>query len=111
MSDVAIANLTRLPSEWNKCYIGAMSSIPPIQRHIRDLTHAELVKLAEAIGGKTSKDTLRQYALGRRQMSSAMAIKVEKAGKKINMFLPREAHAAGCSVCEFARACRKAQAK
>ncbi len=76
-------------------------------RHITDLTHAELVKLAPFV--KTSSGVLRAYQSEKRKMSASMAIRVEKAAKKLGWFLPREAHALGCANCEFARACRKAQ--
>lgn len=78
-------------------------------QHIRDLSPKDRGRLAPLVG--TSAESLRQYASGKRQMSASMAIAVERAGKRIGFFLPREMHAVGCGECEFAKACRKAQNK
>lgn len=76
---------------------------PP--QHISSLTYKQLGRLAPL--AKTSQDSLRGYQNGSRKMSSEMAIRVERAGKRIGLNLPRELHANGCAQCEFARICRK----
>lgn len=85
-----------------------MNKAPPTQ-HIRELMPADLRAIAPL--AKTTAGTLRQYAIGRRRMSSSVAIAVEKAGARLGFNLPRELHALGCEVCEFARACRKVKGR
>jgi hypothetical protein len=76
---------------------------PP--QHISGLTHRQLGRLAPL--AKTTQGSLRGYQNGMRRMSAEMAIRVEKAAKRLGLNLPRELHAGGCSTCEFARICRK----
>lgn len=84
-----------------------MNKIPA--QTVADLSVDELKKLA--VLSKASYMTLRHFAAGRRQMSSTMAIEVERAGKRMGLNLPRELHANGCRRCEFARQCRKEMVK
>jgi len=74
---------------------------------LQDLSPAQLRDLAKIAG--CSAENLRHVISGRRGLSSQMAVRVEKAAKKLKprVLLKREDMNAGCAVCEFARACRK----
>lgn len=69
-----------------------------------DLTPIQLRRLAKL--AKTSYDTLRHAATGRRGVSSQAAIRIERAGHRMGLDLRREQMSAGCAKCEFAKACR-----
>ena len=75
---------------------------------LQDLTPTQLRDLAAI--AECSADSLRHVVRGRRGLSSQMAIRIEKAAKKMKpkLVLKREDMNAGCGGCEFARACRKA---
>jgi len=70
-----------------------------------DLTREQLERLAAAVG--TSYDTMRHYARGRRGVSAAKAIVIEKAAKRMRLDVQREDLCAACSGCELARKARK----
>ena len=69
------------------------------------LTPVQLKRLAPL--AKTSYAHLRHVAAGRRGVSSEMAIRVERAAKRMKLDLRREDLNAGCAGCEFAKKCRK----
>lgn len=82
---------------WNSCYT--------VRMDLHELSPDELKRLAPL--AETTYGTLRQVAAGRRKMSSAMAINVEKASRRLGWDIRREDLNTGCAKCEFARACRK----
>lgn len=57
---------------------------------------------------KTTDGGLRHVQAGRRQASADLAIRIEKAAKRIGVELRREDLCAACGGCELARAGRKA---
>lgn len=70
-----------------------------------ELTPDQLRRLAAL--AECSPASLRHVAAGRRSMSAEMAIRVERAGKRMRLDLRREDLNSGCGVCEFAKKCRK----
>lgn len=70
-----------------------------------DLTPKQLKRLAAL--AKTSYDSLRHAATGRRGLSAHAAVRLEHAGRRMKIDLRREDMNAGCKGCEFAKACRK----
>lgn len=71
---------------------------------LSELTPAQLKRLAAL--AKTSYDSLRHVTAGRRGASSEMAIRIERAARRMKLDLRREDLNAGCAGCEFARKCR-----
>ena len=71
---------------------------------LSELTTAQLKRLA--VLAKTSYDNLRHVRTGRRNMSSEMAIRIERAAKRMRLDVRREDLNSGCKGCEFARKCR-----
>lgn len=88
-----------LESTWNTCYSASMNLI--------DLTPTQLKRLAAL--AKTTYGTLRHVAAGRRGMSSEAAIRIERGAKRMGLDVRRESLNAGCEMCEFAKACRRAK--
>lgn len=72
--------------------------------HLKDLTPAQRKRLAAL--AKTTDGSLRQMQT-RRRPSASMALRIERAAKRMGLDIRREDLAAGCDSCEFARACRK----
>lgn len=72
-----------------------------------DLTPTQLKRLAAL--AKTTYGTLRHVAAGRRGMSSEAAIRIERGAKRMGLDVRRESLNAGCEMCEFAKACRRAK--
>ena len=75
---------------------------------LQDLTPGQLRILAAL--ADCSAENLRHVISGRRGLSAQMAIRIEKAAKKLRprVELRREDMNVGCASCEFARTCRKA---
>lgn len=69
------------------------------------LTPDQLRRLATL--AQCSPASLRHVAAGRRSMSAEMAIRVERAAKRMRLDLRREDMNSGCAGCEFAKKCRK----
>lgn len=77
---------------------------------ISDLTPEQVRELAPLV--PTTPGSLRQYVENRRQGTSAQrAIAIERAASKLGLDIRRETLNSGCSQCEFAKTCRKAQRK
>jgi plasmid maintenance system antidote protein VapI len=70
-----------------------------------DLTPLQRRRLAALAG--CSEGSLRHSSAGRRGISAHMAIRLERAAKRMGIELHREDMNAGCHTCEFARQCRK----
>jgi len=70
-----------------------------------DLTPLQRRRLAALAG--CSEGALRHASAGRRGISSQMAIRLERAAKRMGLVLRREDMNAGCRSCEFARFCRR----
>lgn len=71
---------------------------------LTDLIPGQIKRLAALVG--CNPDSLRHVKMGRRALSAEMAIKVEKAGRRLKLNLRREDMNSGCAKCEFARKCR-----
>jgi hypothetical protein len=71
-----------------------------------DLTPLQRRRLAALAG--CSEGALRHASAGRRGISSQMAIRLERAARRMGLVLRREDMNAGCKGCEFAKQCRKA---
>ena len=56
---------------------------------------------------QTTDRTLQHIQAGRRQASAAMAIRIERAAKRIGLEVPRESLCAACGGCDLARKARK----
>ena len=67
-------------------------------------TKKELARLAKLAG--SSYNSLRQVG-ATRGVSAQMAIRIERAAKKMGRDVRREDLNPGCAVCEFAKKCRK----
>lgn len=72
--------------------------------NLRILTPTQLKRLAAL--AKTSYDSLRHVASGRRGASAEMAIRIERAAKRMRLDVRREELNSGCRGCEFAKKCR-----
>ena len=70
-----------------------------------DLTPIQRRRLAALAG--CSEGSLRHASAGRRGISSHMAIRLERAAKRMGVELHREDMNVGCKTCEFAKRCRK----
>jgi hypothetical protein len=70
-----------------------------------DLTPLQRRRLAVLAG--CSEGSLRHSSAGRRGISSQMAIRLERAARRMGIVLRREDMNAGCHACEFARQCRR----
>lgn len=62
--------------------------------------------LAEALGLQ-SDAMLRHLQVGRRRASAELAIRIEKAAKKLKLAVPRETTCDACRGCEYLKACKK----
>jgi hypothetical protein len=76
---------------------------------LKDLTPLQRRRLAALT--PCSEGALRHSSAGRRGISSLMAIRLERAARRMGLDIKREDMNSGCKVCEFARICRKGPAK
>lgn len=72
---------------------------------ISELDPTQIRRLAAL--AKCSPGSLRHVSQGRRGVSSEMAIRLERAARRMGLDLRRETMNTGCATCEFARNCRK----
>lgn len=101
----------RLQSKRSKCYSQAMNygqtpANVKLYRFIHALDAEQRERFATLAG--TTVGNLRHYVTGRRIPTSEMAIKLEKAARRMGKSLPplgrRDLNPA-CKTCEYARAC------
>lgn len=71
---------------------------------IHKLTSQQIRDLAPLV--PTSEDVLRHIVSGRRGVTAARAIAIERAAGKLGLDIRRESLNEGCKRCEFARTCR-----
>jgi hypothetical protein len=72
---------------------------------LTEVTIAQRRRIAALAG--TSDAVVRHIQSGARQASSTMAIKIERAAKRIGLDVPRESLCAACGGCDLARKARK----
>jgi hypothetical protein len=73
---------------------------------ITDLTPEVRQKIADLLE-LGSDAVLRHIQTGRRKASAAMAVRIEKAAKRVGVDLPRESLCETCRKCDLAKAARK----
>jgi hypothetical protein len=89
--------------------MGLYQVLHSLPMKLKDLTPAQRRRLA--VLARCSEGALRHSSAGRRGISSQMAIRLERAARRMSIVLLREDMNAGCKVCEFAKTCRKGPAK
>jgi len=75
--------------------------------NLSDLDVATRHELAAEMS--TSEAVIRHIATGRRQASSGMAIRIERAAAKIGLHIPRSDLSSACATCEYAHQCERSK--